>query len=70
MQFDSLAALVAMGGHGAYVWSAYGVALLALAVNALLPGRRLAALRREIEADAELAGGTGADSSRQGDERA
>lgn len=32
----------AMGGHGAYVWSAYGVSALALAIAGIWP---LAALR-------------------------
>lgn len=35
--FASFAEFLAMGGHGAYVWSAYGLCLVLLAVNALLP---------------------------------
>ncbi|GED21105.1 heme exporter protein CcmD [Halomonas halmophila] len=31
MAFDSWHAFLAMGGHAAYVWSAYGVTLLLLA---------------------------------------
>ncbi|MDN5870400.1 MAG: heme exporter protein CcmD [Nitrococcus sp.] len=38
-----------MGGYGAYVWSAYGVAAVVLTTNALLPVFRFRALRREIE---------------------
>ncbi len=30
MAFDSFSALLAMGGHGAYVWSAWGLAALLL----------------------------------------
>ena len=30
MQFDSFAAFVAMGGHGLYVWLAYGATLAVL----------------------------------------
>lgn len=30
MQFDSLNEFVAMGGHGLYVWLAYGATLLVL----------------------------------------
>lgn len=30
----------AMGGYGAYVWSAYGVTLVVLALNVLLPWRK------------------------------
>lgn len=37
--------LVAMGGHGAYVWSAYGASLLALIVVGAAP---LVALRRVV----------------------
>ena len=29
-QFDSVAAFVAMGGHGPYIWAAYGVGLFAM----------------------------------------
>ena len=53
MQFDSLAALWQMGGHGLYVWSAYGISLLVLLVNALLPGRRRAAFLREAREEGE-----------------
>ncbi len=35
---------LAMGGHGGYVWSAYGITLLILAINAW------AALRRHSKA--------------------
>lgn len=35
--FTSFADFVAMGGHGAYVWSAYGLCLALMALNALLP---------------------------------
>ncbi|MFG6667254.1 heme exporter protein CcmD [Halomonas sp. HNIBRBA4712] len=56
--FDSLAAFFAMGGHGAYVWAAWGVtaALLALCfVQAQLERRALikALARRERRARAQ-----------------
>ena len=35
MQFDSLQAFLAMGGHGLYVWLAYGATLLLFIVNYL-----------------------------------
>ncbi|MDN3553387.1 heme exporter protein CcmD [Halomonas almeriensis] len=35
MAFDSWQAFLAMGGHGVYVWSAYGVALLLLSGTVL-----------------------------------
>jgi heme exporter protein D len=44
--FASFADFLAMGRHGAYVWSAYGLCLLLLAVNAALP---LLARRRYLK---------------------
>ncbi|TXI84911.1 MULTISPECIES: heme exporter protein CcmD [unclassified Cupriavidus] len=35
--FASFDDWVEMGGHGAYVWSAYGACLLLLACNAVVP---------------------------------
>jgi heme exporter protein D len=40
MYFDSLRALIFMEGHGAYVWSAYGISLLVLALVLVGPWRR------------------------------
>ena len=37
-----------MGGYAAYVWPAYGVALVVLVCNAVLPVRRLRNLRAEL----------------------
>lgn len=37
MQFDSLAALWAMEGHGPYVWSAFGLTALVMMALVLLP---------------------------------
>ena len=37
MSFASVAEFVAMGNHGLYVWSAYGISLLVLAINLVLP---------------------------------
>lgn len=56
MYFESLGALLAMEGHGAYVWSAYAGSLLVLVAVLTGPGRRRrrvlrqvrAALRREV----------------------
>lgn len=39
MKFDSLADFLAMGGHGLYVWLAYGIALVILVLNVLQPLR-------------------------------
>lgn len=42
--------LVAMGGHGAFVWGAYGGAMLALIWETLALLRRRRALRRRPRA--------------------
>jgi len=36
MQFDSVSEFLAMGGHGLYVWLAYGSTFAVLLVNVLL----------------------------------
>lgn len=33
MQFDSLSALVSMGGHGPYVWASYAIFVLVVVLN-------------------------------------
>lgn len=35
--FSSIADFLSMGGHGAYVWTAYGLCLATLALNVALP---------------------------------
>jgi len=35
--FSSIEDFLAMGGHGAYVWAAYGIGLASLGWNALHP---------------------------------
>ncbi|WP_346839615.1 heme exporter protein CcmD [Microbulbifer sp. SAOS-129_SWC] len=47
-QFASFSDFLAMGGHGIYVWIAYGVSFVALAVLALQPLLRRRQLRREL----------------------
>lgn len=44
---NSLNEFLTMGGYGAYVWPAYGLAVLVVIVNILLPLKRL----RELKAD-------------------
>ena len=43
---------ISMGGYGAYIWSAYGFAVLILVINVIIPMRRrnvvLRALRQFI----------------------
>jgi heme exporter protein D len=51
-QFGSVADFVTMGGHGVFVWSAYGItvfALIGLAIRPMLRKRKfLAALHKQI----------------------
>jgi heme exporter protein D len=49
MSFNSFAEFVAMGHHGLYVWSAYGISLLVLAINLGVP---LLAKRRYLQEQA------------------
>lgn len=37
MSFDSFADFIAMGSHGPYVWSAYGISLAVLVINVAAP---------------------------------
>ena len=37
-----------MGGYAFYVWTAYGIALVVLSLNLLLPLRRKAEVRKDI----------------------
>ena len=57
MYFESFEALLTMGGHGLYVWSAYGIAIAVLLLNqlvvklsknALLDQWRMTSKRRQI----------------------
>ena len=49
MSFDSLDALLRMGGHGGYVWSAYAIALATFACNWVAPLHRRRQLRRRLQ---------------------
>ncbi|UCJ15168.1 heme exporter protein CcmD [Pseudomonas sp. MM211] len=49
MSFSSFADFLAMGNHGAYVWSAYGICFAVLVLNVLLP---LHARRRHLQDEA------------------
>ncbi|MFC2971479.1 heme exporter protein CcmD [Azotobacter bryophylli] len=46
MYFESFADLLAMGKHGVYVWSAYGIGLAVLVLNVVLP---IVARRRYLQ---------------------
>ncbi|UUY07213.1 heme exporter protein CcmD [Pseudomonas sp. J452] len=49
MSFSSFAEFIAMGIHGPYVWSAYGISLAVLALNVALP---ILARRRYLQDEA------------------
>ncbi|SDI52351.1 heme exporter protein D [Pseudomonas flavescens] len=49
MSFGSFAEFLAMGNHGLYVWSAYGICMAVLVLNVLLP---LHARRRHLQDEA------------------
>jgi len=53
-QFENFDAFIAMGGHGPYVWAAYGLSLTIMAGLALAPLHRqralLADLRQRLQA--------------------
>lgn len=49
MSFDNFGELLAMGGHGQYVWTSYGLALVILLFNIARPlmlNRRIVAERK------------------------
>ncbi|MGS2724511.1 heme exporter protein CcmD [Porticoccus sp. GXU_MW_L64] len=46
--FDSFSDFLAMGRHGVYVWSAYGIALVILLATVIAPLQRRKALRKAI----------------------
>ena len=51
MQFDSLAAVLAMDGHGAYVWAVVAITAMTVAWLLLAP---LLRARRELTAQRDL----------------
>lgn len=57
MYFDSLRAALLMDGHGAYVWSAYALALLVLLLLIVHPRRRQRRLLREVRGEMRRRGG-------------
>ena len=48
MYFESLQALLSMGGHGGYVWTAYAVTCLVIANIVVAPMRRHKRLLRQL----------------------
>lgn len=49
MSFSSFSEFIAMGNHGVYVWTSYGITLVVLAVNVALP---ILARRRYLQDEA------------------
>ncbi|HEX8590186.1 heme exporter protein CcmD [Pseudomonas sp.] len=49
MSFESFSDFLAMGKHGLYVWSAYGLCFSVLAINVLAP---VLARRRYLQQEA------------------
>ncbi|AQL36901.1 heme exporter protein CcmD [Pseudomonas syringae] len=50
MSFESFSDFLAMGRHGLFVWSAYGLCLLVLLINVTLP---VLARRRYLQQQAQ-----------------
>lgn len=59
-RFDSLAAFLQMDGHGLFIWAAYGITLIVLAVNLWWPWvvtrRIVAAEKIQLEAESQAEG--------------
>ena len=55
MSFHSFSAFIDMGGHGQFVWSAYGIALVIIVFNfvrpVMLKKRNLARIRQQIASE-------------------
>ena len=50
MFFESFSAALHMDGHGGYVWSAYAITVLVVAMMLVLPVRREGAIVRQLRA--------------------
>jgi len=48
MVFSSFSEFVNMGGHGLYVWLAYGVGVIVLVGNLVLPKLHTTATKRKL----------------------
>ena len=51
---DAVREFLHMGGYGFYVWSAYGVALIVLVANVLVPLMRARELRVRLARQARM----------------
>ena len=57
MYFDSVAAALAMDGHGAFVWSAYLITLVAVAALLVIPRRRERKILQQLAGELRRAEG-------------
>lgn len=48
MAFESFADFLDMGGHGLYVWLCYGLGLLVILGNLLMPQRQAKQIQRKL----------------------
>lgn len=55
MYFDSLQALLTMDGHGVYVWTAYLVTVVVVALVLLAPLRRKKRFLRQLSSELKRA---------------
>lgn len=58
MYFDSLGAMLHMDGHGSYVWSAYLITLIVLAMLLLVPRRRQRRILQQLDGELRRRQGT------------
>jgi len=65
MYFDSLHALLTMDGHGAYVWTAYGVTILVIVAALCAPLRRRRRFLLQLGAELKRAQGVAVGSTRE-----
>lgn len=49
MAFETIAEFIAMGKHGPFVWSAYGISALIIIANIVAPIQRRRALVNDIK---------------------
>ncbi len=45
----SIGEFLDMGGHGFYIWSSYGIALILVLIETFLVGRRRSKAKKELE---------------------